>query len=192
MPQGDSFTKTTDLDTADPAKFDLRSWISGTTAVTRSCTVYGRPNLMGEIESLKDELAEIQAAEFDDDRPLALSAGLEVARKIEALRAEMHASAVRFRFRGLRNGELEELKAEMGREDDAPDGIGELDYRMLERQCVAPAGVTWEDFRTLHTNFGAYFGRTILKTAGDAASGGGVDVPFSSASSALTASSSKS
>ena len=45
---------------------------------------------------------------------------------------------------------------------------------------------------TLHTTLGAYFMRTIMRTASEAVTGGGVDVPFSSASSALTQGSSKS
>ena len=190
---GDAFTKTdVDVDKDNPAAFNLRAWIRGTSPVTRSCTVYGRPDLMGEIEALKDQLAEIQSGDFDDDRPLARSAGLDVAEQIEQLRTQMHASALRFRFRGLRNGELEEVKAEMGRDDDDPDGVGELDYRLMARQCVTPEGVGWEDFRDLHTSLGNYFARTLLRTSIEAVQGGGVDVPFSSASSALTTSSPKS
>lgn len=182
----------TDTDTADPATFSIQSWIKGTTPVTRSVTVYGRPDLMGEIEALKDELVEVQSAPFDDDRPLVKSRATQIAEELEAKRTAMLASAVRFRFRGLRNGEIEELREEMGKDDPNPDAISELDYRCMARQCVAPEGLGWEDFRDLHTNFGAYFNRTINRTANEAASGGGVDVPFSSASSALTASSSKS
>ena len=72
------------------------------------------------------------------------------------------------------------------------DGIGEVDYRVMARQCVEPAGLGWEDFRDLHISLGAYFGRTLMKTAIEAVTGGGVDVPFSSASSALIANSPKS
>lgn len=181
-------TDTTDV--AEPATFSIQSWIKGTTPVTRSVTVYGRPDLMGEIEELKDALVEAQSAPFDDDRPLVKSRATEIAEELEAKRTAMLESAVRFRFRGLRNGEIEELREEMGKDDPNPDDISELDYRCMARQCVAPAGLSWENFRDLHTNLGAYFNRTILTTANQAASGGGVDVPFSSASSALTASSS--
>lgn len=192
MPAGEAFTKTTDdapVDAHDPATFDVRAWIRSTSPVTRSCTVYGRPDLMGEIEALKDELAEVQSTDVDDER-LSHVPGLDIAQRIEALRAQMMASALRFRFRGLRNGELEEVKAETSTTD--ADTIGELDYRIMARQCVEPAGLAWEDFRDLHTSLGAYFGRTLMKTALEAVNGGGVDVPFSSASSALTANSPKS
>ena len=190
---GKAFTKPaeTPVDTHDVATFDVRAWIRGTAPVTRSCTVYGRADLMGEIEALKDELAEIQSADFDDQRLSEATPGLDVARRIEDLRAQMTASAVRFRFRGLRNGELEEVKAQTTATATA-DGSGEVDYRVMARQCVEPAGLGWEDFRDLHISLGAYFGRTLMKTAIEAVTGGGVDVPFSSASSALIANSPKS
>lgn len=181
----------TPIDTHNPATFDVRAWIRGTAPVTRSCTVYGRADLMGEIEALKDELAEVQAADFDDARLSMGTPGLDIARRIEDLRAQMAASAVRFRFRGLRNGELEEIKAET-QGDPNPEGFSEVDYRVMARQCLEPAGLGWEDFRDLHTSLGAYFTRTLMKTAVEAVSGGGVDVPFSSASSALIANSPKS
>lgn len=187
MPKGDSFTAPPVTDTPDPTGFDMRAWIAGAAPVTRSCTVYGRPDLMGEIEALKDELAEAQSADASDERLSSPTPGLDIAQRIEDLREQMHASAVRFRFRGLRNGELETIREEMGRPDDAPGGVGELDYRIMAAQCVAPAGLRWEDFRDLHTNLGAYFSRTILKTSVEAVQGGGVDVPFSSASSSLIA-----
>ena len=190
MPTGDAFTKDPPA-TPDVETFDVRGWIRNTAPVTRSVTVYGRPDLMGEIEALDDRVVELQATEFDDDRLGYVSEAQKVAQQAEELRVQMHASALRFRFRGLKNGELEEIKAEFGREDDAPDGVGELDYRIMARQCVQPAGLSWEDFRTLHENFGAYFARTLMKTAQEAVMGGGVDVPFSSASSSLIATSSQ-
>ncbi|MGG5257457.1 hypothetical protein [Phycicoccus avicenniae] len=190
---GSAFTSTPDKpETADVTGFDLRAWIRGATPVTRSVTVYGRPDLMGQIEALKEQLVAVQSAPFDDDRPLVKTEAMRIAEEIERLRDEMKDSALRFRFRGMKNGELEDIKKEMGREDDAPDGIGELDYRCMERQCVEPAGLSWEDFRELHTNLGNYFNQTIIRTCNAAARGGEVDVPFSSASSALTGTSSKS
>ena len=78
---GEAFTKPaeTPVDTHDAATFDVRAWIRGTAPVTRSCTVYGRADLMGEIEALKDELAEIQSADFDDQRLSEATPGLDVA-----------------------------------------------------------------------------------------------------------------
>lgn len=187
---GEAFTTDTPS-TPDVETFNLRAWIKGTAPVTRSTTVYGRPDLMGVIEELQDRLVEAQSAEMDDDRPLARSAALDLAEQIEAHRSEMHASALRFRFRGLKNGEYEAIKKDADLDGEA-EGIGELDYRVWAHQCVEPKGVEWEDLRDLHDTLGTYFMRTIAVTANAAQSGGGVDVPFSSASSSLIATSSQS
>ena len=204
---GEAFTKPTDDTPAPDVKgFDPRKWARGTAPVTRSVAVCGRPDLMGHIEALKDELERAQAAEFDDQRPLAKSHAVELAQALEAARADMLAAMVVFTFRGLRPGEIEALNAEHGPGD--PDAITDFDYRVWARQCVkvSPAhgepvsGVDWETLKFMHlgdpeteaSGLGLYFMRTIAKTANAAASGGGVDVPFSSASSALTQGSSKS
>lgn len=189
----------------DAATFNLKNWIKGTGNVTRSVAVCGMPQLMGHIEALKDELERTQAAPFDDDRPLVKTAAMELAEKLEAARAEMLASMVTFRFRGLHQGELEKIKAEHGPDDG--EGITDLDYKVWARQCVeviAPngraKGIGWEDLKAMHIGdeesgiegLGSYFVQTIARKANEAATGGGVDVPFSSASSSLIASSSKS
>lgn len=206
---GEAFSKPADDAPATPdvATFDPRAWARGTAPVTRSVAVCGRPDLMGHIEALKDELERAQAAEFDDHRPLARSHAMDLAQALEACRRDMLASMATFTFRGLRPGELEAMKAEHG-DDGEPEGISDLDYKVWARQCIkiSPAqgepakGVDWETLRLMHRGdeaegvegLGVYFMRTIAATANAAASGGGVDVPFSSASSALTQGSSKS
>lgn len=184
----------------DVEGFVLKQWIKGTALVTRSVQVCGRPQLMGHIEQLKAELERAQAAEFDDDRPLAKTQAMRIAEQIEAARKEMLGSIVTFKFRGLRDGELEELKADHGPVQDDSATINDLDYKMFAVQCVEPKGITADDFKALHRGddeqgiegLGNYFVQTIARTAYRAAEGAGVDVPFSSASSALTATLSKS
>lgn len=180
----------------DVETFNLRKWIKGSALVTRSVPVCGMPQLMGEIEALKDELQRVQAAEFDDDRPLAKSQARAIAQQIEDAREQMAASIITFQFRGLRPGELEDIKAEHGPDDG--EGITDLDYKCWAAMCVKPAGITWQDLKALHIGddeqgvegLGAYFVQTIARTANLAGSGSGVDIPFSSASSALIANSS--
>jgi len=195
---GEAFTQSEpDKDKGpDVDTFNLKQWIKGSALVTRSVAVCGMPQLMGEIEALKDELERVQATEFDDDRPLAKSRAREIAEQIEAAREQMASSIITFKFRGLRPGEQEEIKAEHGPDDG--DGITDLDYKFWARMCVKPTGVTWEDLKALHLGdeeqgiegLGNYFVQTIARTANLAGSGGGVDIPFSSASSALIAGSS--
>lgn len=182
----------------DVETFNLKQWIKGAALVTRSVAVCGMPQLMGHIEALKDELERVQASEFDDDRPLAKSQAVALAKELESARAQMLSSMVTFKFRGLKSGELERIKAEHG-DDDRPDGISDLDYKLWAATCIQPAGITWQDLKALHVGdeeqgiegLGAYFVQTIARTANAAANGGGVDVPFSSASSSLMAASSK-
>jgi hypothetical protein len=198
MPKGDSFTKMqaeTEPSTPDVDTFNLRAWITGAAPVTRSVAVCGRPDLMGRIEALKDELE--RAGAVDDDQRLAGS-GVDVmalARELEAARAAMLASMVTFTFRGLRPGELEKIKADhpdAAKADDRETFGGELDYLKWAAQCVKPEGITAEDFRDLHARLGNYLVQTVARTALAAETGGGVDVPFSIASSALIERSSKS
>jgi hypothetical protein len=194
---GEAFTKPTDDEDKGPDvdTFNVKQWIKGSALVTRSVAVCGRPDLMGAIEALKDELERAQAAEFDDDRPLAKSTAMGLAEQIEAARAEMFASMVTFRFRGMRPGEYEKIRAEVG--EDVPDA--DYQYHLYAAVCVQPEGLTWEDFKAMHVGddeqgiegLGAYFLHTIGRKATQAIEGTGVDVPFSSASSSLTATSSK-
>jgi hypothetical protein len=201
MPKpGNAFTKPEEPQDKGPDvdTFDLHSWIRGTGLVTRSVAVCGMPQLMGHIEALKDDLERVQAAEFDDDRPLAKTQATRLAEELEKARAQMIASMVTFTFRALRAGEFEEIKA--GSADDTDEVGSDLDYQVWARQCIKPAGVAAEDLKLLHRGdpdqdvegLGSYFLQTIGRVANQANSGSGVDVPFSSASSALTAGSSKS
>lgn len=210
---GEAFTKPTDDSPAplDVKGFDPRAWARGTALVTRSVPVCGRPDLMGHIEALKDELERVQAAEFDDERPMIKSRAKAIATELEAARRDMLDSMATFTFRGLRPGEFEAMKAEHGVVD--AQGITDLDYKIWARQCIriTPAvgdpvpGVDWETLKLMHLGdrtsdnpdewvegLGPHFLRTIAVTANAASEGGGVDVPFSSASSALTQPSSKS
>lgn len=180
--------------TVDHKDFDPKAWVRGTATVTRSVTVFGRADLMGELEALKAQLErEQQSTSFDgDERTLMLSRVTQLSREFEAKRQEMYDSAIEFKLRGLRDGELEELREEMGRDDPNPNGVSELDYRVLARQCVFPAGFDWTDFQQMHQNMGKYFLQTLVRTSNAASEGGVVDVPFSSVASARTASSSTS
>lgn len=194
------------------AGFDPRAWARGAALVTRSVPVCGRPDLMGHIEALKDELERTQSVEFDDERPLAKSHALQLAQALEAARQDMLDAMVTFTFRGLRPGEIDPILAE--HKNDDTNGVTDRDYKVWALQCtrVTPAagdpvkGIDWQVLKLMHLGtpelepdhedyvqgLGAYFMRTIAATANQAAQGGGVDVPFSSASSALTSASSRS
>ena len=192
----------------DVAGFDLDAFIRGTALITRTVEVCGKPQLMGVIEDLKAQLERPDISDVDDDRPMAPSPALAIARELEATREEMLASVARWKFRALRNGEIEKIRAEtsddttvIGRYGEGTE-LTEFDYRCWAAQVVAingsPVTATWEQLHALHTGveggtpgLGAYFMQTIARTANLANSGVGVDAPFSLKSSALIAKQSK-
>lgn len=192
---GGSFQKTETTADTSPETFDVKKWRRGAALVTRSVEVYGRPDLLGTIEALDDQIVRVQAAEFDEGRDAAKARARELAVEREQAAAEMAESVQTFRFRGLRPGELEKIRADHGADDD--EGITDLDYKVWAAQCIEPKGLSWEDFKALHLGdeesegLGFYFMQTIGRTANLASSANGVDVPFSSASSLLIETSSK-
>lgn len=168
----------------DVDSFDLDAWITGAKLPERSVTVFGRPDLMGEYESLEAELTRLRSVETDDqptdDRLTTRSPEGQIADRMHELRQEMQRSSLVFRFRSLAPGELEEVLEEAGK-GSAPE---EKTYRCLARQCVAPAGVTWQQMRDLNKRIGeGYFSATILTTAAAAREANAVTLPFSLAAS---------
>lgn len=193
---GESFTKPETTADTKPEAFDVKKWRRGAALVTRSVEVYGRPDLLGVIEDLDAQIVRLQSGGFDKGREAAKAQARELAVQREQVAAEMTASAQTFRFRGLRPGEEEAIKAEH------PDLVSSedwttIDYKKWAKQCVSPAGLSWEDMRNLHLGdeesegLGNYFIQTIVSTAFLANTANGVDVPFSSASSSLIANSAK-
>lgn len=197
----------------DPKRFDVRKWASGAGIVVKAIEVCGKPHLIGRIEELKAMLDRPDVDATLDDRPYADTPGsmarAEIAKALEQARDEALDSIVVWKIRGLRNGEAEEVRAAVS--DDAyaafvnrnndefvlGDELTEYEYRLFAKQVVSiagqPASLTWEDLRFIHVGdgveshgLGAYFNRTIVRTANQTAAGVGVDVPFSSTSYSLT------
>lgn len=187
----------------DVNTFDINSWLNGDkkmTAPTRSVTVYMDSGLVGEIESLEEELADLGKADDDepasDDRPMAPSRRRVVAEEIMRKRRALIASAMRVRVRcPYDRDELREALSGAGPEpgknattEQTLTYQDESNLYYLAAFTVEPAGLTVEQWRQIRRGIGkAYFDRTILTTAAQAAAGEGVDVPFSLAASALTA-----
>jgi len=163
--------------------FDIDSWLSGTTRLTQSVTVYGKPHLRDEIARL-DERLKTESVEAFDQRMGSKNPAVEIAREIEAKRAEMTASGKRFTFRGLSQKQRDKITAVMGDRDDDD----EFGLRTIAEMCVEPAGMDWEKFRLLRdgddeagfAGIGVeYFESTITRTVQAVRAGHDVDVPFS-------------
>ena len=114
------------------------------------------------------------------------------AEEIEALRAEMAASALTFHFEALTDDHRDQIRKAMGGRDDAD----ELNLRAIALMCtrVVTADGTeyadrldWTDFRDLRDRLGAQTFDLTIDAAATRASGGDWSVPFSSAASHILA-----
>ena len=153
---------------------DLRSLLAEATPPTSSCTVPLKQGLRAEIERLEAELAEI-AADAPRKRMGAESPLKVKAREIEALREQMRASEVTFRFQAPTADQRDKVRREMGGRDN-PD---ELDLRATAAVCVEPAGVTFETLRDLRDKIGVQIYEATIKDASDKVWGREWSVPFS-------------
>jgi len=144
---------------------------------TAHCTVPLRQGLRAQIEDLENELA--QAAEGAPKRMGAASPLKELAERIEALREQMKASEVTFRFRALSYEDREQIRVDMRGRDDAD----EINLRAIAAMCFEPAGLNHGDFRKIRTKLGVNIFEQTIDEAATKASGGDWSVPFSFAAS---------
>lgn len=152
--------------------FDIDAWLSGLSRVTKFVEVIGKPHLQAEVDALDAQLRRTSDA----------ATALGIAEQIEALRVEMEASRVGFRVSSLDPERVEAILAEHP-EDAVTAGIA-----ILAEQIVEPAGWSVEQVRALCRRLGeGYFAQTLLAASTAAQQGLGVEVPFSSAASAILA-----
>ena len=131
--------------------------------------VYGKPGLQAEIDELDSRL----------NSETATPVRQALAERIEALRDEMNASKIGFKFQAIPEAEASDLRAAQPGDDELSSA-----YRCIAAQCVTPGNLTADDIRALASALGeGYFVQTILTTANSAQQGLGVTVPFSSAAS---------
>jgi len=114
------------------------------------------------------------------------------AREIEALREEMRASSLTFRFEAMSSQERDDLREAMGGRDE-PD---EINLRAIAAMCRKvttadgtpfPDGMTWTDFRDLRDALGVRIFEDTIDAAATEASGGDWSIPFSSSASLILA-----
>lgn len=169
---------------------DLRSLLREASRASAEVTVPLKQGLAEKIRRAEEELAMVAADPDAKPRRAAGKSPLRAkAEEIEALRAEMAASALTFRFSALTEAERERIRLEMG----GRDNDDELNLRAIAGMCrgvVAADGteyaepLTWEDFAGLRDSLGAStFDQTIDAAASRASGAGGWSVPFSSAAS---------
>lgn len=158
---------------SDPAEFDIDEWLNGTTRLTKSVEVYGKPSLADEIASLEAQLADpkVHATRMGQKSP-----AVAIAKEIEDKRAEMEASKRTFTFQALSTAQETGPQDDMGGRDDND----ELGLRIIAAMCVEPKGLTWQHFSRLRDGIGvSYFDATIANAVGEVRRGRDVSVPFS-------------
>lgn len=168
----DAFTKAPESD-----DFNLDDWISGARLPEKSVTVYGRADLVAEFYELERQLQNAGKDAVDDDR-LTGDPRKVLAQRMEALREQMQASALTFRFRALLDAEVEEAKKAHKGSDEA------LSFAMLSIQAVHPK-VPAEKWPLIREKIGDGQFTALLEAAGSASYDRQVSVPFSLAASAL-------
>ena len=165
------------MSTVEPDVPDLRSLLAEASRPAESVTIPLNQGLAAEIRALEAELL-ATAEDAPRKRMGAASPLKDIASRIEALREQMKASEVTFRFEALTHADREKIRKEMGGRDE-PD---ELNLRAIAAMCVAPKGVTFESLRELRDKVGVNI-FDILDDAASRASGVNWSVPFSSAAS---------
>ena len=161
----------------EPEVPDLRSLLAEASRPAQSITIPLNQGLAAEIRALEAELA--QTAEDAPRKRMGAASPLkDIAQRIQALREQMQASEVTFRFEALTHAQREQIRKDMQGRDE-PD---ETNLRAIAAMCVAPSGVTWETLRELRDKVGVVI-FDLIDEAATSASGGNWSVPFSSAAS---------
>ena len=162
---------------------DLRSLLAEASRPAASVTVPLKQGLRERIEALEAELANL-ATTAPSKRMGQKSPLTAKAEQIEALRQEMHESAVTFRFEALTSDDRDQIRKDMKGRDN-PD---ELNLRAIAAMCKKVTGpdgqdfperMTWEDFKALRDSLGVRIFEETIDAAAERASGGQWSVPFS-------------
>lgn len=193
MSKGKAFVKADGVEAVAPVSgvMNLRKWLAkGNARVIKRVEVCLAAGLEAEIRDLDAAIVAAKGAKIGlvDERLATVGPDLRgMAERAEALRAEMQESMTVFKFVGLKADRFEAIRAESSKGEDGEPNGEEVGYRILAAQCIEPAGMTWEDMKALADAIGdEAFINKIHRTA-QAASAGVVDIPFSSAASAILA-----
>lgn len=170
---------------------DLRAMLAEATPPVAYCTVPLKQGHRQRIAALEAELERL--SESSPSKRMGAKSPLKAkAEEIEALRAEMAASALTFRFEPLNEDERTELRQAMGGRDN-PD---EVNLRATAAMCrevttadgrVFPGRMDWTDFRDLRDKLGVIIYERTIDAASNEAAGGDWSVPFSSSASLILA-----
>jgi len=118
--------------------FDLEKWINGVTPVERACTIYGRADLLAQLDLMRDRIRAARRAGKD-------TKSLEG--QAQHLADEVEASALDVVVQGWSPERREEYHQAL-KDQGITDNL-ELGLHMVAAQIVKPEGFTVEMLRTL-------------------------------------------
>jgi len=180
---------------SEPPVPDLKSLLREASRPHASVTVPLKQGLAEQIRQAEAELEQmgVDALTGRSRRAASASPVRAKAKEIEALRAEMEASALTFHFEPLTEPERDQIRQDMAGRDNA-DEANLRATAIMCRKVTGPDGteypdkMTWTDFRDLRDTLGvAIYDATIEAAANRASGAGGWSVPFSSAASRILA-----
>jgi len=156
---------TTDTTDTEPTveDFDPAAWLSGATGTQRSVTIYGRADLIAEVDEL-DRQARVARAIPDGDRALGDPTPETVEEQRDALYAQFEASALTVRIEGKsdarRDGIDKRLKGQGIKLDKNGD---EQTLHYIADAVVSPQGLDAAFWRAFREKSEAQY-REVVKT----------------------------
>lgn len=159
----------TDEGAMEVENFDLAAWVGGLSPVRRAVTIYGRQDLLAEIDIAENRLQGL--AKGTDDWRATVD-------QIAELRAEYNASALDVVVRALDADQASKLFAAIqDAADDEARAERELEYTAAH--IVEPAGLGLDELKSVHAILPREVDRiTVAATMADHASLTGVTAQF--------------
>lgn len=161
---GSALTKpTTDETALDPTTFDWNGWLNGATPVTRSVTIYQRPDLLADIEEIQTRIR-IEGNIPDQDRGLNDPKPEDLQQQLEQVVNEFRASSLVIRVRGRSDERQDRVSKAYRATLPKTPPPGETDEELEDRKnqqavdetlhqladaIVSPPGITVDHLRKL-------------------------------------------
>lgn len=164
----------------DPDTFDLDAWIGGATATVRAVTLYQRPDLIAEVDRLKEELR-IAETISDEDRGMNDPTPDGVRQQLTEVARQWEASRLTVKIEG-RSDEAREKIAKRLKKQGVTDEETIVLHQLADA-IIEPKGLTAEKLRKLQAVSEPQVKLLLVSAAYANGQPPRVDVPFSNGSS---------
>ena len=159
--------------------FDPAAWLSGATGTQRSVTIYGRGDLIAEVDEL-DRQARLARDAPDTDRALGDSTPESLEERRDALYAEFEASAVNVRVQGRSEAWLLAIQKRLKKAGIAADDkTGEWTLHYLAEAIVTPKGIDVAWLRQFREMSESQYNRLVQAFIAACGAPPAVTLPFS-------------